>query len=115
MSFYVTFEGYITDEMGTILSPDEVERSLEAILDELLARGVPDSTVGGTLARAVIEISVTVEAKSLEEAQAKGLGIILEAIHSAGGYTHEVEVDWVAATMRRSDSTEGHRPDLVGA
>jgi len=71
VSFYVTFEGYITDEMGNILSPDEVERSLEAILDELLARGVPDATVGGTLARAVIEISVTVEAKSLEEAQAE--------------------------------------------
>jgi hypothetical protein len=49
--------------------------------------GVTDPFVGATLSSGEIEISLTVDAPSFEEAVAQALGVIRSAIHAAGGGT----------------------------
>ncbi|MDQ3660883.1 MAG: hypothetical protein M3454_07495 [Actinomycetota bacterium] len=108
MSYFTTFEGHVLDGAGEPLPPDLIELSLDAIMEALLERGVADATVGGTLARGVIEISMTVEAANLEEAQRVSHALLAEAILSLGS-GHRSEVEWIASSARRSDA------DLVDA
>lgn len=103
MSYFTTFEGHVLDAVGEPLPADQIEHSLDAILGVLLELGVADATVGGTLARGLIEISMTVEAATLEEAQHLSNALLAKAIHSLGS-GHRSEVEWVASSARRSDA-----------
>jgi hypothetical protein len=110
VNFYLTFQGLFGGETSLHLSPEDIEETLDVVLEELLEQGVPDATVGGTLAQGLVEISMTLEAKTLEDAFAGGLGLIM---NSLGDRVSEVE--WVGFHGRRSDITEGQQLDLIEA
>ena len=111
VNFHLTFEGYLFNELGDQLFAEEVEQTLEAALEDLLEHDVPDATVGGALTSGLFEISLTVEAKTLDEAQATGFEYVLGAIQATGGYA--LDIEWVGFCARRSDITEG-QPGLIG-
>ena len=57
--------------------------------------------MGGALTRGEIEVSVTVEADTLEGALQAGSALIRAAIHAAGGFTPAWSLDWLNASASR--------------
>jgi hypothetical protein len=94
-----------------VLAPgqDETEGHayLEAQLDEVMAQlleleespdlQVTDSDISATLADGRVEISVVIEADSLDKATVVGHGAIRSAVHAAGGHTPGWQSDHAAA------------------
>lgn len=79
----VTYEGRVV----TDIPPDTIEACLDDVMEELLRLGALDPAVGATLATREVEVSVVVEAPSLDEAVKVGSATIRSAIHCAGGHT----------------------------
>ena len=65
--------------------------------EELVELGVDDPAIGGRLGVGEVEVSVSVDADSLDDAQAEGSATIRSAIHAAGGATPGWRIDWTAA------------------
>ena len=104
MRFQVVFEGRViplTSDAG-VMPPDALEAQLDEVMGELLVLGADDATVSATLARGEVEISVSVEAESLEEAGKSGGGLIRSAIHAAGGFTPNWSIDWASVTTSKT-------------
>ena len=64
-----------------------LEKLLDAVMDELVKLDVTDPSIGGTLTDGDIELTLAVEADTLEKATASVFGTIRAAIHAAGGGT----------------------------
>ena len=65
----------------------ELETLLDAVMEELVKLDVTDPSIGGTLSDGDVELSLAVEAETLENATANVFGTIRTAIHAAGGGT----------------------------
>lgn len=65
----------------------ELETLLDAVMDELVKLDVTDPSIGGTLSDGDVELTLAVEAETLENATANVFGTIRTAIHAAGGGT----------------------------
>jgi hypothetical protein len=87
----VTFEGYITGGPA-----DTLAEHLDAVMEELVDLGAADPAVGARLDANEVEVSVSVEADTLDEAQTTGNSMIRSAIHAAGGSTPDWRIDWTA-------------------
>src|SRR2546427_7165014 len=101
--FSVVFQGRMVDEAGHPLRSDTAEVHLDQVLTELEDIGAQDAAMGASLATGEVEISVTVDADSLEGAQNKGSSVIRTAIHAAGGATPEWSIDWCRVAVQRFD------------
>jgi hypothetical protein len=64
-----------------------LEKLLDAVMDELVKLHATDPSIGGTLPDGDVELSLAVEAETLEEATGSAFGTIRTAIHAAGGGT----------------------------
>jgi hypothetical protein len=65
----------------------ELEKLLDVVMEELVKLDVTDPSIGGTLSDGDIELTLAVEAETLEKATANAFGTIRTAIHAAGGGT----------------------------
>jgi hypothetical protein len=65
----------------------ELEKLLDVVMEELVKLDVTDPSIGGTLSDGNIELTLAVEAETLEKATASAFGTIRTAIHAAGGGT----------------------------
>jgi hypothetical protein len=65
----------------------ELEKLLDVVMEELVKLDVADPSIGGTLSDGDIELTLAVEAETLEKATASAFGTIRTAIHAAGGGT----------------------------
>jgi hypothetical protein len=91
--------------------PDRLEMQLDRVMEELIRLGVEDPAIGGTLSTGEVEISITVEAESLEDAVPKAMTALRAAIHAADGATPGwprswsqqrgggLQVDWEKLTL----------------
>jgi len=108
MRYQVAYQGQATahDDDGRPIphDPDELERHLEEIQDQLLELDAADATVSAVLASGEVEISVTVEAPTVDEAAKKGSSVIRTAIHAAGGFTPNWSVEWLSVHTDRVDA-----------
>lgn len=64
-----------------------LEEQLDQVMEELVGIGVIDPSIGATLDDGDIEISLTAEGDTLEEALQRAFGDIRTAIHAAEGAT----------------------------
>ncbi len=67
-----------------------IEQQADAVMNELLNLEADDPSVGGSLAKGYLEVEVSVESVTLEEALATGASQIRAALHAAGVGT----ADW---------------------
>jgi hypothetical protein len=65
----------------------DLEKLLDVVMEELVKLDVTDPSIGGTLSDGDIELTLAVEAETLEKATASAFGTIRTAIHAAGGGT----------------------------
>ena len=65
----------------------ELEKLLDVVMEELVKLDVTDPSIGGTLSDGDIELTLAVEAETLEKATASAFGTIRTAVHAAGGGT----------------------------
>jgi hypothetical protein len=79
----------VTQGFHVGLAHDELEPHLDSVLETLMELGAEDADIGGSLASGEIEISLTVDAGSLRDAQKTADDVIAEAIRLAGGTTAE--------------------------
>lgn len=91
--------------------PNQLEAQLDRVMEELVRLGVEDPAIGGTLTSGEVEISITVDAESLEEAMPKAVTVLRAAIHAAEGSTpgwprfgrarpaDALRVDWEKLTL----------------
>jgi hypothetical protein len=93
MKVIVTFEGCIIGD-GT---DDDFIEHFDAVMDELVTLGAEDPDIGTRLGSGEVEISVTVDADSLDDANERGSAMIRAAIHAGGGSTPGWRVEWVSA------------------
>jgi hypothetical protein len=77
----------ITTHLHVADTPEGVESSLDRVMEELLRLGAEDVAIGGAMQAGEVDISLTVEATSPEDAVAKGMTTIRTAIHAAEGHT----------------------------
>ena len=75
-------------------------------MEELLALGASDATVGAGLAVGDVAISAAVEADSFEGAFREANELIGQAIRSAQHEQGQVSIDWRSATATRIASPE---------
>jgi hypothetical protein len=61
------------------------DRHLDEVLGALNVLGAVDADVVAALATGAVEISMWVEAETLEEAHARALALIMQAVDKAGG------------------------------
>lgn len=98
MNFTVTYQGRLISD-----APDEqIEACLTRVMDGLVTLGVDDPSVGATLGTRQVEISLFLEAATLEEALNQGAATIRAAIHAAGGGTPEWDVHWIKAEAEQA-------------
>lgn len=88
MMFSVSIEG-VADAPA-----DHLEAMLDAAMEKLLAAGAADPAIGATGAAGTIEVTITVEASSVDRALTAALGIVRDAL---GPDT----ADWRAARATR--------------
>jgi hypothetical protein len=81
MRFNVTVQVRFTGNL------DGLEQALDRVMEELVKLNVTDPSIGGTLSDGDIEISLAVEAETLEQATMSTFGTIRTAIHAAEGAT----------------------------
>lgn len=93
MKVTITFEGYIVGSGD----PDVLQAQFDAVMNELIDLGVEDPAIGARLEAREVEISVTVDADSLDDAAQRGFTTIRSAVHAAGFGTPGWSVDWVGA------------------
>jgi hypothetical protein len=89
--------------------PDRLEAQLDQVMEELIRLGVADPAIGGALATGEVEISITVDASTPEEAIPKAMSTLRTALHAAGiatpgwpGWregTATTRVDWKKLTL----------------
>lgn len=91
--------------------PDHLEAALDRVMEELIRLGVEDPAIGGTLTSGEVEISMTVDAESYEQAMSKAMGTLRAAIHAAevstagwprlwrGRPAEPLRVDWEKLTL----------------
>jgi hypothetical protein len=65
----------------------DLEKLLDVVMEELVKLDVTDPSIGGTLSDGDIELTLAIEAETLEKATASAFGTIRTAIHAAGGGT----------------------------
>ena len=110
MRYQVAYQGQATaiddDGRPTPHDPDELEHHLDDVQGQLLELDADDATVSATLVSGEVEISVTVEAQSLEEAAEKGSALIRTALHAAGAFTPNWSVEWISVHTDRVDDAD---------
>lgn len=103
--YEVTFRGSVVrtgDDSGpALVDPEELDAHLSEVMEELLNLAARDATVGSTLVTGEVEVSISVEADSVEDATRKGIGTIRAAVHATGASTAGWDVDWVANETTR--------------
>jgi hypothetical protein len=77
----------ITVRVGFSGNLDGLEQMLDRVMEELIKLQVTDPSIGGTLPDGDIEVSLAVEAETLEKALLSAFGTIRTAIHAAEGKT----------------------------
>ncbi len=96
MKLEVTYRGTLTVEpeySGETFDRDEVVEGVFTLaMRDLVDQGVEDPSVSGSIAQGTVEISVTVEAPTRNEALARADAAVRAALHAAGACTDE----WVA-------------------
>jgi hypothetical protein len=68
-------------------APEDIEASLDRVMEELLRLGAEDSAIGGAMQTGEVDISLTVDAPSPEDAVPIAMATIRTAIHAAEGHT----------------------------
>jgi hypothetical protein len=76
-----------TIHLHVLGTPEQNEASLDRVMDELLRLGAENPAIGGAMQTGEVEISVTVDAASPEDAVPMALTTIRTAIHAAEGHT----------------------------
>jgi hypothetical protein len=69
------------------LDSDHLEAQLDRVMEKLIRLGVEDPAIAGTSSAGEIEISITIDAESLEDAAPKAMTTLRAAIHAAQGST----------------------------
>jgi hypothetical protein len=84
---YSVIEGFtVSAPPGSeTLDPKGLDRHLDEVLGALNILGAVDADVVAALATGAVEISMWVEADTLEDAHAKALTLIMRAVEEAGG------------------------------
>jgi hypothetical protein len=62
---------------------DQLSVALDQVMEELIRLGVEDPAIGGSMTSGGIEISLTMDAESPEEAIPKGAATVRSAVHAA--------------------------------
>lgn len=106
MRFQVVLEGQVRPT-GT---PDGLEKQLDSVMTELARVGAGDPAIGGVLSRGEVEISISVEASTPQEAVHIGSSAIRSAIHASGTGTAGWSVDWITAHASRIHVPERAAP-----
>lgn len=108
--YEVIFRGHVvrTGEDGSyaLIPADEFESHLSAVMEQLLAVDADDATIGATLAVGEVEVSISVEADSVEDATRLGIGTIRAAVHATGAITAGWDVDWISNQTTRVSSDD---------
>ena len=76
---------------------DDLERQLDELMTELQVSGADDATVSATLAAGLVEVSVNVEASTLEDALARGSHAIRSAMGATGPGPPSWGLEWLSA------------------
>ena len=111
MRYNVEFEGYVIyrDDAASevrLPTPQELEDLLDLVMEELDNIGAPDPTISAEASGATVEIGVSVDAASPQDAVEAGFGFIRTAVHAAGGATPGWRVDWMRVEAERSPTLE---------
>jgi hypothetical protein len=106
VNYQVTLEGLAVPRQAEAqpLDADRLEAHLERVMDELVRLRAQDATVGGTLARGVVEVSVVVEAKDLESALERAQAVVRISLERADGSSREWVFDWISVKAARVES-----------
>lgn len=64
-----------------------LEAQLDGIMEELCGLGITDPWIGATMSTGEVDVSLQVEAASMDEAFVQAMATIRSAIHAAGGGT----------------------------
>lgn len=115
MKYDVEFAGHVLDgPQGDLPAPDALEAHLEGVMEQLIKLDVENPVVAAEAHDGSVEISVTITADSPEDAVAAGSASIRSAIHAAGGYTPDWEVQWCRIIASQVDEAADQR-HLIGA
>ena len=79
--------------------PDHLEAQLDRVMEELVRLGVEDPAIGGTLTTGEVEISITVDAESLDEAVPKAISTSGWPGFGRRRPTGPLRVDWEKLTL----------------
>lgn len=109
--YLVTCRGVVTDRDGALRHPEELERFLDVVMEELLELQGAEHDIGAALARGEVRFSVLVHADTPLDAVISGSGIIRTAVHAAGAHTP----DWSLERLDVSAEEAGDPADLVDA
>lgn len=93
---------------------EALEEHLDAVMEELLKLDAQDVSIGGSMTQGDVEITITVEAETYEEAVRRGLSCIRSALHAAGAHTHGWEQD-VDRAITGVHADRANDDDLVTA
>lgn len=100
--YTIAFEGMIVAGDGGV--PADLENHLDRVMEELLAHGATDAAIAATGSVGAVEISLSVEASTLEEAVVSGSATVRAAVHAAGGFTPAWSIDLRSFHGRREES-----------
>ncbi|MHB8512360.1 MAG: hypothetical protein ACYDCC_09265 [Actinomycetota bacterium] len=102
MTYTIQYDGVVT--RGDGMPTDDTENHLDSVMQELLKLSdVNDAAIGVVEATASVEITVTIDATSLEEALNRGSAAIRAAIHAAGGATPGWSIEWCEVVGRKNN------------
>ena len=70
-------------QLQVVGEPEQIEASLDRVMEELLRLNVEDPAIGGSMETGEVEISLAIDAPSLEEAAPLAMSTIRTAVHAA--------------------------------
>jgi len=103
MRFQVAWEGMVVALNPAAAEPSNVEEHLDRVMQELLEIDAQDISISLVGSEGLVEMSVTVEAESVEDAVANGSAVLRSAIHAAGGFTPGWSIDWTKVQASKAD------------
>ncbi len=99
---YVEMTGLVVDDQQMPLDAAHLEEHLDEVMSELLKLDVHDPAVSAAASKGLVEISVQVDAGTVEDAFVVGSSAIRTAIHAAGGSTPHWELQVQGVASRRA-------------
>jgi hypothetical protein len=99
MNFQVDIEAIVQGRGD----PDALEKFFDLLTDEMAELDADNLGVGATLSAGTFEVTLTLQADTIEQAAANAIALLRTAIHAAGGATPGWDVKFLAASTRWVD------------